>query len=113
VYEIGRRYIENPPISSSPFYPYRQRELMFCQKVTDLLVWLFTIGISDIHRRTFGYRRERSENSERSWAVCGYNDEASLLKRKPALKEKRISSFGKAFLFKKMFLVRICAILWL
>ena len=35
-------------------------------------------------------------------------------KRKPVLKEKQqISSFGKAFLFKKKFLVKICVILWL
>ena len=34
-------------------------------------------------------------------------------KRKPVLKEKRIGSFGKAFLSKKMFLVEICVILWL
>ena len=36
-----------------------------------------------------------------------------MLRRKPVLKEKQISSFGKAFLSKKRFLVKICAILWL
>jgi hypothetical protein len=33
-------------------------------------------------------------------------------KRKPVLKEKTKSSFGKAFLFKKRF-VKICVIVWL
>ena len=37
-----------------------------------------------------------------------------LEKRKPVLKEKQIiSSFGKAFLSKIRFLVKICVILWL